>query len=85
MRLACLCCLKTLDGFTAALFIVLFVDEADLSEPVKRSSLSPQVTLVEGDNIVLPCVFNANPVPSLTWNKYLGELPQDRSRLILGE
>lgn len=35
--------------------------------------------------MVLPCVFNGNPVPTLTWSKYLAPLPADRTAYMHGE
>ena len=51
----------------------------------KASSLNQRVSVLEGDDMVLPCVFNGNPVPMLTWSKYLAPLPTDRTNYIHSE
>ncbi|KAF6039047.1 CDON [Bugula neritina] len=50
-------------------------------EPISWS-LGPQVTAMEGDTLVLPCVYRANPLGSTSWERYQQDLPLNRTSYV---
>ncbi|ELT91389.1 hypothetical protein CAPTEDRAFT_220775 [Capitella teleta] len=43
-----------------------------------------QIDVIKGDDLTLECVVEGAPVPTVTWTKYGGELPEARREQVLG-
>ena len=52
--------------------------------PVLHGSSEEYITMKEGELMVLECFFSSWPPPNITWEKYGGILPADRSKILSG-
>jgi hypothetical protein len=49
-----------------------------------QGSQEDSIEVMKGHNLTLECVIQGSPIPHVTWTKYGGILPKDRSVQLLG-